>query len=422
MLWRALHDVENGFYIDVGANDPSHDSVTRAFYERGWHGINIEPLVAHFVDLQRERPRDINLRCAAGSSTGEIEIWECDIRGWASVDKAAIEGHEAAGNVGEYHQVPMRTLAEICEQNAPQEIHFLKIDVEGFEREVLEGMDFTRFRPWMLVVEATRPNSTEEVHSRWENILDAQDYIFVYADGINRYYLARERNELAEAFRYPPNVLDGFIQAGYFEANLKLQASNLQVQAMTRQFECDVARAEEKAALAVATAHRAEFETRQAEIHVQEAELLAGQAEVRAQEAEQKMQMSIAALNALHGSSSWRVTAPLRMIALAVKSGLNFPRAVKLNVTNRIKLLLAHSSLFINRRPRLKSFVFVFLKRFPGLEHRLKRVVSGKNAVQVLQPVRVTEFANLTASGRLIYDELKAGVEKNSKETHSCGS
>ena len=30
-----------GFYVDVGAQDPVFDSVTQAFSERGWSGINI---------------------------------------------------------------------------------------------------------------------------------------------------------------------------------------------------------------------------------------------------------------------------------------------------------------------------------------------------------------------------------------------
>ena len=43
ILNRALEDVESGFYIDIGANDPDIDSVTRYFYEKGWSGIKIEP-------------------------------------------------------------------------------------------------------------------------------------------------------------------------------------------------------------------------------------------------------------------------------------------------------------------------------------------------------------------------------------------
>jgi hypothetical protein len=46
LLWRALRDLSGGFYIDVGAEDPTQNSVTRAFYERGWHGINVEPVPA----------------------------------------------------------------------------------------------------------------------------------------------------------------------------------------------------------------------------------------------------------------------------------------------------------------------------------------------------------------------------------------
>ena len=65
LLWRCFKDLENGTYIDVGANDPSEDSVTKAFYDRGWSGINIEPIQRHHDDLTAQRPRDINLRVAA---------------------------------------------------------------------------------------------------------------------------------------------------------------------------------------------------------------------------------------------------------------------------------------------------------------------------------------------------------------------
>jgi hypothetical protein len=70
LLWRALHDVENGFYIDVGAQDPTHHSVTRAFYDRGWCGVNIEPAAGCFQKLCAERPRDLTLQVALGNREG----------------------------------------------------------------------------------------------------------------------------------------------------------------------------------------------------------------------------------------------------------------------------------------------------------------------------------------------------------------
>src|SRR3989304_3019019 len=84
MLWRALRGVTNGFYIDIGANDPTGDSMTNAFYERGWSGINVEPIERHYKELQRLRLRDVNLGCAVGAVTGQIEIWDCDVLGLAT--------------------------------------------------------------------------------------------------------------------------------------------------------------------------------------------------------------------------------------------------------------------------------------------------------------------------------------------------
>ncbi|MGD9171248.1 MAG: FkbM family methyltransferase, partial [Candidatus Thiodiazotropha sp.] len=183
MLWRALKHINSGFYIDVGANSPEIDSVTKAFYDHGWHGINIEPLPTHHADLMKERPRDINLQCAAGSTKSEIELWECDVRGWATCNTNIVAQHRASGHEGAFHKVPVDLLSNICAEHANGEIHFLKIDVEGAEKSVIDGMDFSRFRPWILVVEATLPNSTKEVHDEWEETVLAANYVLAYADG-----------------------------------------------------------------------------------------------------------------------------------------------------------------------------------------------------------------------------------------------
>ena len=70
MLSRAFPGA-SGFYVDVGANDPDIDSVSRTFYERGWSGINLEPLGPQFERLKLRRPRDVNLQIAVGEAEGE---------------------------------------------------------------------------------------------------------------------------------------------------------------------------------------------------------------------------------------------------------------------------------------------------------------------------------------------------------------
>jgi FkbM family methyltransferase len=204
-LWRALKFFENGFYIDVGANSPSVDSVTRAFYERGWSGINIDPVQAFYDELCRHRPNDINLQCAAGETEETLTLYDIPGTGLSTLDADIAKGHQESGHEVQSKTVPCRTLASICQEHVQGPIHFLKIDVEGHEEPVLRGMDFTKWRPWILLIEA--PFDT---HPSWEKIVTDAAYRFVQYDGLNRFYLAEEHSNLAGAFETPPSYLDNF--------------------------------------------------------------------------------------------------------------------------------------------------------------------------------------------------------------------
>jgi FkbM family methyltransferase len=317
MLWRALKHVEAGFYIDVGANDPSVDSVTRLFYEQGWHGINIEPLNSHVAALQRDRPRDINLCTAVGASVGEVDIWECDVRGWATADREVVDQHIRLGHQGRYVRTPMTTLSAVCLEHAADEIHFLKVDVEGFEAAVLQGMDFRRFRPWIVVVEATRPHSTEEVHEAWEPWLLQCDYALAYADGLNRFYLAGEHVDLGPHFKYPPNFFDEFVKAPDIESSIWAQTIMARANeaderaghanARTGSAELRALNAEERATHSQArlgTAEdrvtRAEERATRAEERATYAEARSTYAEARASAAEQALSLAQARLEQAH--------------------------------------------------------------------------------------------------------------------------
>ena len=212
LLWRALGHIPQGFYIDVGANDPVEHSVTKAFYDAGWRGINIEPMPSYHQVFMRERPRDINLAVACGAADGAITLYDTPpVNGWATTDAAVAARHRADGVAIVEHQVPLRTLAGICAEHAPAAIHFLKIDVEGFEAEVLRGMDLQRWRPWVLVIEATVPNSSTTNHAQWEALVTAHEYRYAWFDGLNRYYVAAEHAALLAAFTVQPNVFDQYV-------------------------------------------------------------------------------------------------------------------------------------------------------------------------------------------------------------------
>ncbi len=212
MLWRALKDVKEGFYIDVGANDPVEMSVTKWFYEQNWTGINIEPSKDYYEKISKDRTRDINLCLGAGNEKGKLTFYNFKNTGLSTTDETIAKRHTAAGFKVEKEEIDIETLCNICDEYANDKIiHFLKIDVEGAEKQVIGGMNFDKYRPWIVVVEATEPLS-EVISIDWEEKLFDSGYVQGYFDGLNRFYICEEKyDDLKDKFRCPPNPFDRYI-------------------------------------------------------------------------------------------------------------------------------------------------------------------------------------------------------------------
>ncbi len=90
--------------------------------------------------------------------------------------------HEANGYPYEDSSVPVRTLASIFEEQKVTSIDFLKIDVEGYELEVVNGNDWKKYRPKVLVIEAT-------VRHKLDPLLKKFGYHLEFFDGLNNYYV-----------------------------------------------------------------------------------------------------------------------------------------------------------------------------------------------------------------------------------------
>ena len=210
MLWRALSHVEEGFYIDVGAQHPVHDSVSKAFYEKGWRGIHVEATHAYADLLRRDRPDETVIEAALSNQHGTLRFFEIPDTGLSTGDTEIAARHRKQGFQVCETSVPTLTLLDIFALAGHREIHWLKIDVEGMEKQVLEGWGHSPKRPWILVIEATLPNTTIESHHEWEQQVLSLGYLCAYKDGLSRFYLHTSHSTLAEEFSLPPNVFDMF--------------------------------------------------------------------------------------------------------------------------------------------------------------------------------------------------------------------
>src|SRR5438876_870148 len=214
VLARALRpDDRGGFWVDVGAGDPVVDSVTAAFAERGWQGVNVEPLPREHERLCAARPADANLRVALGATAGlgNLFVEPAENRGASTMVPKLAERYRADGDEFTPIEVPISTLARVVADHVAGPVDFLKVDVEGFEREVLAGADWSNFRPRVVVMEATVPKSDEPAHEGWEPMLIEVGYRFAMFDGLNRFYAHADEPALVQRLAIPANVFDDFV-------------------------------------------------------------------------------------------------------------------------------------------------------------------------------------------------------------------
>ena len=207
-LWRALRHVTRGRYIDVGAWDPQIDSVSRGFYEQGWRGVHFEPHPRLAARLRADRPDEPVHEVALSDYEGTLRFFLDGDDGTGTGDADVARAATGLGRSLTEVVVPVTTLARRCADLAGQEIHWMKIDVEGMEAAVLRGWDATMLRPWIVVVEATKPDTRIHTHEAFAPLLAAADYLPAGFDGLNRYYVAREHGDLSSLVEEPVSIFD----------------------------------------------------------------------------------------------------------------------------------------------------------------------------------------------------------------------
>jgi flagellar biosynthesis GTPase FlhF len=268
---------------------------------------------------------------------------------------------------------------------------------------VIRGMDFRKWRPWVLVVEATLPNSQISNHDAWEYMLTEHGYRYAYFDGLNRYYVADEHAELAQALATPPNVFDDFqtvvqaralrsaqlAEARAREADAKAQDVDRQLAAMKRSLswrltrplrwvrEARARQAEDKAKAAEDKADEAEAKARAAEAQAREAESKAREAETKAQHLQALVNTLNNQLHDIHASTSWKITDPLRKVGSIVIIGKNLVRRTSASpraFARRYALAIVRRAVpLVRRSPFLTEWAWRIYGRYPVVGERMLR-------------------------------------------------
>lgn len=239
-LWRAFSDIEEGRYLDIGTQDPVRDSVSLAFYECGWRGVHVEPTPTYAAAMRLARPDETVIEAAVSTATGPIQFFEIPETGISTGVAEIAQRHSMAGWEHRVITVPTVTLAGLFDLMGDAPIHWLKIDVEGMEADVLESWGDHPTRPMALVIEATAPNTQTQTHQAWYDLVLSRGYRDVLFDGLSRYFIHETQAERGAALALSPNVFDGFrVESSHFVAGGIVAQNEAAVEATRQQAEVD---------------------------------------------------------------------------------------------------------------------------------------------------------------------------------------
>jgi FkbM family methyltransferase len=170
-----------GIFVDIGAHHPTLYSNTKFFAQRGWTGINIEPMPGTKAVFDAERPGDTNLELLISETEGEVEFYLFDPPLMNTMSKEQVKENEKfewctyKGSV----KVPSLPLGNVLDKYLPpgKKIDFMSIDVEGAEMTVLRSNDWLKYAPDVILVEM--------IDRRFEEVFDTEVHRFLTEKSYN---------------------------------------------------------------------------------------------------------------------------------------------------------------------------------------------------------------------------------------------
>jgi FkbM family methyltransferase len=185
LVWQFFHGRGDGFFVDIGANDPQRGSQTWMLEQRGWRGILIEPQARLCERLRQARPRSqvFQVACGAPGAPPEMPFFTATTPGHSGLVKNLVDA--TTTYVGT-EQVTVMTLDAVLAEAGNPPVDFVTMDVEGTQFDVLRGFTLQRHRPKLLLIEDHLYNL------KAHRYLSRAGYRLAKRTGLNDWYVPEE--------------------------------------------------------------------------------------------------------------------------------------------------------------------------------------------------------------------------------------
>lgn len=181
ILRRMFEKQQIGFYVDVGAHHPFRFSNTYYFYKQGWKGINIDAMPGSMKLFRQFRARDINLEIPVSNSDSVLTYYAFNEPALNSFSKDLSQERNGKNGYFIQQEIKLKTskLSAVLDNHLPigTEIDFLSIDVEGFDFEILQSIDWNKCKPKIILVEILGSNLFQIENSEISLYLQKHGYV-----------------------------------------------------------------------------------------------------------------------------------------------------------------------------------------------------------------------------------------------------
>lgn len=182
LVWEYFKGKPDGVFLEAGANNPKTLSQTYLLERRGWTGVLVEPVPECCEKLRAERPGSRIFQNALGSPD-QKGVLRLSIPGGASELTSALRDGEVAGEGDKVFEAELITLTEVLDAAGVERLDYLSLDLEGMELEALQGLDFKRFKPDLIIVEDRLDRLSRH------RFLRGEGYKLVRRNGSNNWYI-----------------------------------------------------------------------------------------------------------------------------------------------------------------------------------------------------------------------------------------
>lgn len=194
--------------VDIGANDGICGSNSRKLLEQGWHGLLVEPLPAVFAELETNSsnlPHATLAQCACSDRNGTASLRigkDGELGQMSSLSNDPVIRENLAQGTTEVRTL---TLADLLSAyKIPDDFGVLLIDTEGWDLEVLKGLNQTKHRPRIIVTEDFGPTNEAKYA-----LLRQHGYRHAGTCASDSFWVSEREQDLPGTLHFPVSQLPG---------------------------------------------------------------------------------------------------------------------------------------------------------------------------------------------------------------------